>query len=103
MVHLTACVVVSRCQRVTCPSEAKVLISLMQSDRKLKGVDQNHSIRFTVTALKKTHKGRLWHEDLSEIVADSDAATFSQRFPQREVTFGAFVECSLLNNACNEC
>ncbi len=42
-------------------------MSLMQADRKLLGVDSNVPIRFTVTAVKKSYKGRLWHEDPSEV------------------------------------
>ncbi len=39
----------------------------MQADRKIAGSDSNVPIRFTVTAVKRSHKGRLWIEDPSEV------------------------------------
>ena len=54
-------------QRISSAKQAKCFISLMQADRKLLGSDTNVPIRFTVTAVKKSYKGRLWHEDPSEV------------------------------------
>ena len=49
----------------------------------------NHSIRFVVVRKPRRHHTRVWELDPSEIVADSDASTFANKFPQREVTKGS--------------
>lgn len=49
----------------------------------------NHSIRFVVIRKPRNHHTRVWELDPSEIVADSDASSFANKFPQREVTKGS--------------
>lgn len=43
---------VSVAQRITSASDCKAFVSLMQADRKMRGVDNNHAIRFTVTKVR---------------------------------------------------
>jgi hypothetical protein len=49
----------------------------------------NHSIRFVVIRKPRNYATRVWELDPSELVADSDASSFTNKFPQREVTKGS--------------
>ena len=71
---------------------ADLYVSLMQQDRRTaKRLRDNFPVAFEVVRMRKTpdHHPRCWELDPSELVADSASATFSSRFPQREVSKGS--------------
>eukprot|EP00753_Platysulcus_tardus_P008548 PLAT16095.1.p1 GENE.PLAT16095.1~~PLAT16095.1.p1 ORF type:complete len:894 (-),score=525.29 PLAT16095.1:252-2933(-) len=75
--------------RLSVSKPTDLFISLMQRDRLLHREDSNNSINFVVLRQRRRNKGRLWEQDPSEVVADAASASFSSRFPQREVTKGS--------------
>ena len=75
--------------RVQCKTATDLFISLMQKDRRATGATQNHSIRFVVIKKPRNYTTRVWELDPSETLADSTRASFSNIFPQREVTKGS--------------
>jgi len=74
---------------VKCKKSTDLFISLMQKDRRYTGSTHNHSIRFVVIEKPRNYATRVWELDPSETLADSTKASFSNIFPQREVTKGS--------------
>jgi len=76
--------------RITSASLADCYISLMQQDRRAASqLRDNYPISFEVVKMRKNvDHPRVWEKDPDDVVADSAAANFASRFPQREVSKG---------------
>ncbi|CAM9181791.1 unnamed protein product [Heterosigma akashiwo] len=76
--------------RITTNQATDCYVSLMQQDRRAASqLRENYPIAFEVIKMRKNpDHPRAWEKDPDQLAADSNAANFSSRFPQREVAKG---------------
>jgi len=68
-----------------------LLVSLMQTDRRMAGKGENVAVSFVIVRKPHNWKSRIWELDPSEVVGDASKSNFSTRFPQREISKGKII------------